>query len=106
MGAPTVNVCPHSHYPTKDGRWVAIACTNDKIFGRLAELMGHPEVAGDGKYGTIKQREADRKGVDGMVTDWTMPHGQKEVGKSGGEAQVPCGKQGRAACRERGGQYR
>src|SRR3546814_4371297 len=53
-------------------RSVAIACTNDKIFGRLAELMGHPEVAGDGKYGTIKQREADRKGVDGMVTDWTM----------------------------------
>ena len=91
MGAPTVNVCPHSHYPTKDGRWVAIACTNDKIFGRLAELMGHPEVAGDGKYGTIKQREADRKGVDGMVTDWTMQHGQKEVVKLCETAQVPCG---------------
>src|SRR3546814_17056076 len=53
--------------------------------------MGHPEVAGDGKYGTIKQREADRKGVDGMVTDWTMQHGQKEVVKLCGTAQVPCG---------------
>src|SRR3546814_17530766 len=72
-------------------RSVAIACTNDKIFGRLAELMGHPEVAGDGKYGTIKQREADHKGVDGMVTDWTMQHGQKEVVKLCGTAQVPCG---------------
>src|SRR6202030_3137768 len=23
----TVNAVPHSHYPTKDGRWIAIACT-------------------------------------------------------------------------------
>src|SRR3546814_11388251 len=72
-------------------RSVAIACTNDKIFGRLAELMGHPEVAGDGKYGTIKQREADRKGVDGMVADWTMQHGQQAVVNLCGPAQVPCG---------------
>ncbi|MBN8900104.1 MAG: CoA transferase, partial [Rhodospirillales bacterium] len=36
MGPGTVNVAPHSHYPTKDGRWIAIACTSDKIFARLA----------------------------------------------------------------------
>ncbi|MDH3700906.1 MAG: CoA transferase [Alphaproteobacteria bacterium] len=91
MGAPTVNVCPHSHYETKDGRWVAIACTNDKIFARLAELMGHGDVAGDGKYGTIKQRDADRPGVDGMVTDWTKRHSQQEVVALCTEAEVPCG---------------
>ena len=45
MGPGTVNVVPHSHYPTKDGRWIAIACTNDKIFARLAEAMGRPELA-------------------------------------------------------------
>jgi crotonobetainyl-CoA:carnitine CoA-transferase CaiB-like acyl-CoA transferase len=39
MGPGTVNVVPHSHYPTKDDRWIAIACTNDKIFARLAEAM-------------------------------------------------------------------
>jgi crotonobetainyl-CoA:carnitine CoA-transferase CaiB-like acyl-CoA transferase len=91
MGAPTVNVCPHSHYPTKDDRWVAIACTNDKIFGRLADLMGHGDVAGDGKYGTIQQRDADRPGVDGMVTDWTMARTQKEVVAQCETAEVPCG---------------
>jgi crotonobetainyl-CoA:carnitine CoA-transferase CaiB-like acyl-CoA transferase len=32
MGPGTVNVVPHSHYPTRDNRWIAIACTNDKIF--------------------------------------------------------------------------
>ena len=91
MGAPTVNVCPHSHYPTKDDRWVAIACTNDKIFGRLAGLMEQGDVAGDGKYGTIQQRDADRSGVDGMVTDWTMARTQKEIVAQCEIAEVPCG---------------
>ena len=91
MGAPTVNVCPHSHYPTKDNRWVAIACTNDKIFGRLAGLMDQGDVAGDGKYGTIQQRDADRSGVDGMVTDWTMARTQREVVAQCEIAEVPCG---------------
>ena len=91
MGAATVNVVPHSHYPTADDRWVAIACTNDKIFARLARLMGHPEVADDGIYGTIAQREADREGVDGMVTAFTRAHTQSEVLTLCDQAQVPCG---------------
>ena len=33
MGTSTALAAPHNHYPTKDGRWVAIACTNDRIFG-------------------------------------------------------------------------
>ena len=39
-GTATANVVPHNHYPTRDGRWVAIACTTDRIFERLAEAMG------------------------------------------------------------------
>ena len=35
MGPGTVNVVPHSHYLTKDDRWIAIACTSDKIFALL-----------------------------------------------------------------------
>src|SRR5436305_22598 len=35
MGAAAPNVCPHSHYQTGDRRWIAIACTNDKIFARM-----------------------------------------------------------------------
>ena len=90
MGAATVNACPHSHYPTKDDRWVAIACTNDKIFGRLANLMGRPEIAGDGIYGTIKVRDTSRDKVDGIVADWTSVHTQAEIITLCDEAQVPC----------------
>ena len=91
MGAATVNVCPHSHYPTKDGRWIAIACTNDKIFARLAKAMGSSELANKGKYSSINQRENDRENVDKIVTDWTLQHKQKELIKLCDAAEVPCG---------------
>ena len=91
MGPGTVNVVPHSHYPTKDGRWMAIACTSDKIFARLAEAMGEPELAGNGKWGTIAQREQDRAEVDAHVGDWTAQHTRDELLRICEEHQVPCG---------------
>lgn len=91
MGAGTVNVVPHSHYPTADGRWVAIACTNDKIFARLARAMGRADLAGDGPYGTITEREAARSDVDHLVTAWTSAHTSEEVIRRCDEAEVPCG---------------
>lgn len=91
MGPGTVNVVPHSHYPSRDGRWIAIACTSDKIFERLAKLMGCPEVAGDGKYGTFAKRDANREAVDQMVTDWTSRHARAELLRLCEEGQVPCG---------------
>ncbi len=91
MGPGTVNVVPHSHYPSIDGRWVAIACTNDKIFARLAAVMGCPEVAGDGKWGTIQQREADRAAVDAFVTAWTKQLTRGAIISQCDAGEVPCG---------------
>jgi crotonobetainyl-CoA:carnitine CoA-transferase CaiB-like acyl-CoA transferase len=91
MGPGTVNAVPHSHYPTRDGRWIAIACTNDKIFARFAALADVPEVAGDGKWGTTRQREADRDAVDAFVTGWTQRHDLSEALERCALAQVPCG---------------
>lgn len=91
MGPGTVNVVPHSHYPTRDGRWIAIACTNDKIFSRFAEVAGRPELAGTGKWGTTHQREAEREAVDGFVTEWTLRHDLDDVLNLCAAGQVPCG---------------
>ncbi|NQV80260.1 MAG: CoA transferase, partial [Alphaproteobacteria bacterium] len=91
MGPGTVNVVPHSHYPTKDNRWVAIACTNDKIFGRLADVMGREDVTGDGIYGTLAKREAARAEVDQFVADWTAQRDRDEVVELCAKGEVPCG---------------
>ena len=91
MGPGTVNVVPHSHYPTKDGKWVAIACTSDKIFERLAVAMGVPEFGGRGKWGTIIQREAERAKVDEYVGQWSSTLTRDEILAVCESHQVPCG---------------
>jgi len=91
MGPGTVNVVPHSHYPTKDGRWIAIACTNDKIYQRLAVAMNEPHLAEPENWGTLANRERDREAVDKHVADWTARYDRAEMLLMCEEAQVPCG---------------
>jgi crotonobetainyl-CoA:carnitine CoA-transferase CaiB-like acyl-CoA transferase len=91
MGPGTVNVVPHSHYPTADGKWIAIACTNDKIFQRLLDLMGKPELGGAGRWGTITKREAERNEVDEFVAEWTRQYSAADLLRMCAEGQVPCG---------------
>jgi crotonobetainyl-CoA:carnitine CoA-transferase CaiB-like acyl-CoA transferase len=70
MGADTVNVCPHSHYQTRDGKWIAIACTSDQMFERLAEAMEQPELASEARFGPKDLRLAARDEVNGIVAKW------------------------------------
>ena len=71
MGTGTTHAVPHNHYPTKDGLWVAIACTSDRMFQRLAKAMGREELATDTRYQTSVSRVEHREEVDGMVSAWT-----------------------------------
>jgi crotonobetainyl-CoA:carnitine CoA-transferase CaiB-like acyl-CoA transferase len=91
MGPGTVNVVPHSHYPTKDGRWIAIACTNDKIFSRLAEAMDRPDLAGPDSWGPLAHRERDRGLVDEVVAAWTATFDRADLMQVCETNQVPCG---------------
>jgi len=70
MGADTVNVCPHSHYQTSDGKWIAIACTSDQMFVRLAEAMEQPELASMEQFGPKELRLAAREEVNKIVANW------------------------------------
>ena len=91
MGPGTVNVVPHSHYPTADGRWVAIACTSDKIFARLCTAMGREDLAAPDRFGPLAAREAARAQVDALVGDWTASMSRAAVVGACDAAQVPCG---------------
>lgn len=88
MGADTVNVVPHSHYQTGSGEWVALACTNDRMFERLAQVLGQPELART--YPRSPDRVAVRDEINAIVAGWMARHTLAEVleqTKSGG---VPC----------------
>jgi crotonobetainyl-CoA:carnitine CoA-transferase CaiB-like acyl-CoA transferase len=91
MGADTVNAVPHSHYPTRDGKWVALAATSDKMFQRLAEAMGKPELATAESLGRVARRVGQRDAVNALVGAWTGGLTQTEVLKRCAEFDVPCG---------------
>jgi len=62
--------CPHGHFPTRDGKWVAIACATDKLFARLAKAMDRPELASSSTYGDQKTRLENCHDVNEIVRDW------------------------------------
>src|SRR5574337_409637 len=54
IGSGTEYVVPHNHYRTRDGQWLAIACTNDRMFERLLRAMGREDLKE--RYGTMADR--------------------------------------------------
>lgn len=71
--------CPHGHFATKDGKWVAISCATDKLFMRLAVAMGRAELASSSTYGEQKTRLAHRHDVNEIVRDWCGSLTREEV---------------------------
>lgn len=69
-GTKTLNAVPHGHYLAKDGKWLAIACTSDAMFGRLAAMMERPELAAPETYGEVSRRLAHFDEVDALVADY------------------------------------
>ena len=91
VGTGGGHAVPHNHYPTKEGKWVAIACTNDKIFARFAEVIGRPELAAEDLYGHQDARREHYDEVTRIVTEWTQSHSQAEVLEQCIAGAVPVG---------------
>jgi succinyl-CoA:(S)-malate CoA-transferase subunit A len=83
---------PHGHFRTKDDKWVAIACTTDKMFERLSEAMERPELASHTLFGEQRKRLAARDEVNKIVIDWVLSLTRKEVMDRCLTNQVPIGK--------------
>ena len=70
MGADAVNVAPHSHYRSAQGDWIAIACTNDRMWQRLTEAMGNPQLAADTRFRDAVARTSNLDLVNALVREW------------------------------------
>ena len=82
---------PHNHYPTGDGKWIAIACTNDRIFQRLNGAMGEAGWGDDPGVVSMEGRMARRAEIDGRVSEWTASHDLTELRDVLDRAEVPNG---------------
>jgi crotonobetainyl-CoA:carnitine CoA-transferase CaiB-like acyl-CoA transferase len=70
IGSGTESAVPHDHFRARDGRFIAIACTNDRMFGRLCQAMGRAELAQDARMQTTAARLAHRDEVNAIVAAW------------------------------------
>ncbi len=89
LGADIGYVTPHSHYQTADGDWVAIACSNDKMWQRLMRAMG---IAGDPSLATNAQRVQRRGDVNALVAKWTGGLPLAKLLEICTREEVPCAK--------------
>ena len=88
-GTGTVNACPHGHFPTGDGKFLAIACTTDKMFERLTVAMKRPDMLE--RFGEQKERLANRKIVLAEVEAWTGSMPRDTVIEVCTKSSVPAG---------------
>lgn len=91
LGTGTQNAAPHGHFPCGDGEWIALACTNDTMFRRLARAMGRPELVDDDRFATTAARVSHREEIDSLVAGWTSRHTLAETTRLLDEHEVPNG---------------
>lgn len=90
-GTGTLNACPHGHFPTGDGKWVAIACTTDKMFGRLCAAMGEAGRDMAEAWGEQGARLSARDAVNARVGEWTGSMDRDDLMATCLEHEVPAG---------------
>lgn len=59
---------PYNAYECADGRYIHLACYNDKFFGNLCAAIGRPSLAGDPRFATNEGRLAHRSELDAVIT--------------------------------------
>jgi crotonobetainyl-CoA:carnitine CoA-transferase CaiB-like acyl-CoA transferase len=88
-GTGTLNACPHGHFPCKDDKFIAIACTTDKMFERLTAAMQRPDLLE--KFGVQSTRLANREIVLSEVEKWTLSFSRDNLIEICTKSDVPAG---------------
>ncbi|SDE40814.1 benzylsuccinate CoA-transferase BbsF subunit [Paracoccus isoporae] len=72
MGNDDMARAPHGVFPTADeDRWLSVSVSSDAEWQRLAAIMEQPNLAEDPRFATQADRHANRRELDGPVSQWT-----------------------------------
>jgi crotonobetainyl-CoA:carnitine CoA-transferase CaiB-like acyl-CoA transferase len=88
-GPAAEHVVPHNHYQSRDGQWIAIACTNDRMFDRLVTgAMQRPALREE--FPTKIERLEQRDALDALIAKWVGEDDARDVLAKLQAAEVPC----------------
>lgn len=79
QGNRSSNNAPRNTYRTKDGHWVAVSTSADRIAERVMRLVGHEEVIDEPWFATGGQRAKHADLLDEYVGGWIGEHTRQEV---------------------------
>jgi crotonobetainyl-CoA:carnitine CoA-transferase CaiB-like acyl-CoA transferase len=78
-GSVLPGIAPANVNPAADGTTLVIAGNADRVFSRLAEAMGRPELATDERFASHDARGRHMGEIDGIVADWTRANDSQEI---------------------------
>ncbi len=91
QGTNLKGIAPSNIFRSRDDKWMVIAANADKVFRRLCEAIGKPELADDPRFATHIARGENQDEIEGMIADWARRHDAKEIDDVLNAAGVICG---------------
>lgn len=70
MGNRIAEEAPRNSYRTKDDGWIAISCSTDRTFHRLARAIEREDLIDDPRFASNSTRVANAEVLDEIVADW------------------------------------
>ena len=82
-------IVPSNTYPTHDGKYVIVGANGDKIFKRLMQAIGRPDLADDPTLATNDGRVVRTAELDAVIGGWCKSHELDRVLAVLEQAEVP-----------------
>ena len=81
-------VAPYNAYPTADG-YVVIIAGNDQRWHNLVKALGHPELAQDPRFATMRDRCANMDALDEEIGKITRQKSKEDIFQSLVKVRIP-----------------
>jgi crotonobetainyl-CoA:carnitine CoA-transferase CaiB-like acyl-CoA transferase len=78
VGSRSTNSCPRNAYRSRDGKYVALSASTQKMAERVARAIGRPELVDDPRYRTNADRVENAEWIDGIVGAFVAARTQAE----------------------------
>jgi crotonobetainyl-CoA:carnitine CoA-transferase CaiB-like acyl-CoA transferase len=91
QGTNLKGIAPSNIFRSKDDKWIVIAANADKVFGRLSQAIGRPELATDPRFSTHLARGENQDEIEGIIAEWARAHTADEIDRTLNDAGVICG---------------
>lgn len=73
------DAAPRNLYRSKNGTWIALSATSQRVFERLAAAIGRPDLVEDPRFRDNTARVAHTDALDAIIAEWMAAHSEQEI---------------------------